>query len=88
MGARWGDKEWTKEVERVYWVDQYSNVSAHEGISVLAVNVLREVCHRDASPGLTWSDSIDERAETQRRTLFRTEYRAVESEVDGLLVKW
>lgn len=88
LGARWGDKEWTKEVERVYWADRGSDVSAHEGINVFAVNVLHEMCHHGTSSGLSWFDSMDEKAETQRKTLFRTEYRGVESEVDGLLVKW
>ena len=60
-----GDKEWTKEVERVYWADHNSDISTHEGINVVAVNVLYEMCHHDASPGLAWSDSMDEKAETQ-----------------------
>jgi hypothetical protein len=38
-------------------------------------------------PGLSWFESTDEGAETQRRALFRAEYRAVESGVDGLLVR-
>lgn len=85
LGARWGDKEWTKEVERVYWMERDSDDT---GIDGFAANMLHEICQFDAVPGLSWSESMDEKAEAQRRTLFRTEYRAVESEVDGLLVKW
>ena len=88
LGARWGDKEWTKEVEGVYWAEQGPDVPTHTGVNVFAVNVLHEMCQYDVTSGLSWSTSMDEKAETQRRTLFRTEYRAVESEVDGLLVKW
>ncbi|KAF9647239.1 iron hydrogenase [Thelephora ganbajun] len=87
LGARWGDKEWTKEVERVYWTERDLDVQTHAEINVFAVNMLRETCQCDA-PGLSWSGSMDEKAEARRRTLFRTEYRAVESGVDGLLVKW
>ena len=88
LGARWGDKEWTKEVERVYWTDHDSDDPTHPGIDVFAVKVLREICQSDAAPDLSWSESMDEKAEAQRRASFRTEYRAVESEVDGLFVKW
>jgi len=88
LGARWGDKEWTKEVERVYWFYQDSDAPAHAAIDVVAANVLHEMCQYDVTSGLSWSESMDERAETRRRALFRTEYRAVESEVDGLLVRW
>ena len=88
LGARWGDKEWTKEVEKVYWTDRDSDDATHASIDVFAVNMLHEVCQSDSVAGLSWSKSMDEKAEAQRRVLFRTEYRAVESEVDGLLVKW
>ena len=88
LGARWGDKEWTKEVERVYWGEPDLDSPAHAGVGVFAVHMLHEMCQCDATPGLSWSESMDERAEVRRRMLFRTEYRAVESEVDGLLVKW
>ena len=88
LGTRWGDKEWMKEVERVYWVEQDSDAPTHTGINVFAINMLREMCRYDVTPGLSWSESMDEGAEARRRKLFRTEYRAVESEIDGLLVKW
>ena len=38
--------------------------------------------------GVEWATCLDEKAEERRRRLFRTQYRAVESEVVGLAVKW
>jgi hypothetical protein len=35
-----------------------------------------------------WGTLMDENAESQRQRLFRTQYKAVESEVIGLAVKW
>lgn len=86
--ARWGDKEWTKEVERVYWSEQGLDTLSHAGVNVFAAKMLHEMCKHDVDPGLSWPESMNEKAEALRRTLFRTEYRAVESEVDGLFVKW
>lgn len=77
-----------KEVERVYWAGQDSGVPTHTGIDAFATGILHELCRYDVTSVLSWSDSMYEKAEAQRRALFRTEYRAVESEVDGLLVKW
>ena len=88
LGARWGDKEWTKEVERVYWTERDLDDPTNIGIDAFAANVLHEVCQSNSTPGFSWSESMNEKAEVQRRALFRTEYRAVESEVDGLFVKW
>lgn len=88
LGARWGDKEWMKEVERAYWVEGDSDVPTDAGTNVFAVNMLHEMCHYDAAPELSWSESMDGKAEARRRELFRTQYRAVESEVDGLFVQW
>jgi len=87
-GARWGDKEWTREVERVYWAERDSDFPTDPRIDAFAVNVLYEICQSNAVIGFSWAESMDENAEARRRALFRTEYRAVESEVDGLFVKW
>ncbi|KAH9895036.1 iron hydrogenase [Cubamyces lactineus] len=38
--------------------------------------------------GVRWTDDLPGEAEERRRALFRTQYRAVESEVVGLAVKW
>jgi len=72
----------------VYWAERDSDAPTPAGIDVAAIRMLHEMCQRGVAPGFSWSDSMDEKAEAQRRTFFRTEYRAVESEVDGLLVKW
>jgi hypothetical protein len=63
----------------------------------LAAQVLTDLCRpREALLMPTaegpdsggWQACMDEEAEARRRRLFRTEYRAVESEVVGLAVKW
>ena len=88
LGARWGDKEWTKGVERVYWIEQDSDAPTRIGVDIFAANMLHEICQPDTATGHSWAESMDEKAEIKRRVFFRTEYRAVESEVDGLFVKW
>lgn len=54
--------------------------------------VLQELCHPKLSQteteSFSWSTTMNDEAESRRRKLFRTEYRAVESEVIGLAVKW
>ncbi|GBE81084.1 Cytosolic Fe-S cluster assembly factor NAR1 [Sparassis crispa] len=56
----------------------------------LAEDVLFDVCKATTivRPKMRWKDRLDEKAEMRRRDLFRTQYRAVESEVVGLAVKW
>lgn len=92
---KWGDKEWTRRVEAVYWdglpsspapPNKTSPVAASD-IDAFAVEVLAELCQPTSRPG-TWADRMDDEAEARRQSFFRTEYRAVESEVIGLAVKW
>ena len=54
----------------------------------LAATILAELCHPKGSAPRSWTDTMDEDAEALRRKYFRTQYRAVESEVVGLAVKW
>ena len=56
----------------------------------LAAQVLVELCRPTAmmEPGISWLVTMDDEAEGRRRQFFRTQYRAVESEVVGLAVKW
>ena len=64
----------------------------------LAVRVLLETTkatHTKAGMGagvgageMTWTTDLGEEAEARRARLFRTQYRAVESEVVGLAVQW
>ena len=88
QNAKWGDKDWTKKVEEAYWRDSRSRKTlAHDlpptppntpppvldDREVVADRVLEEMCGQDGD---------------RRRELLRTSYRAVESEVVGLAVKW
>ncbi|TFY77186.1 hypothetical protein EWM64_g6829 [Hericium alpestre] len=59
----------------------------------LAGRVLVELCAPEergakGKDETRWGAVMDAKAEERRRALFRTEYRAVESEVIGLAVKW
>ena len=92
--GRWGDKNWTRKVEDAYWkrlpatndesptppvsMDDVSKEKSWAGVADLVVKrVIVDLCGDD---GCKWIE--------RRRELFRTEYRAVESEVVGLAVKW
>ncbi|KAJ2997700.1 hypothetical protein NUW54_g7102 [Trametes sanguinea] len=99
VGPKWGDKEWTRKVEAAYWhalptppptppADGASPGSVFEYADRLAVKVLSEVTGAQGNKVGQWMESLDGEAEEKRRTLFRTQYRAVESEVVGLAVKW
>ncbi|KAH7888586.1 iron hydrogenase [Phlebopus sp. FC_14] len=100
QGSRWGNKEWTKEVERAYWHDLPTPPpSPKPGVGEvehalnpadnLALRVKLELCQpRDTTGQRSWTSVMDSEAERRRRDMFRTEYRAVESEVIGLAVKW
>ncbi|KAF8893319.1 iron hydrogenase [Infundibulicybe gibba] len=65
QNARWGDKEWTKQVERTYWTGAEGSCG-DASIDELALKITRD-CGSES---------------------FRTTYRAVESDVVGLAVKW
>ena len=56
----------------------------------IASKILVELCRPTAmmEPGISWFGTMDDEAEERRRKFFRTQYRAVESEVVGLAVKW
>ncbi|EGN99768.1 hypothetical protein SERLA73DRAFT_179963 [Serpula lacrymans var. lacrymans S7.3] len=101
QGPKWGSKEWTKVVEKSYWHDLPTpppspgpQGSSNPKTSIaradrLAAQVKMDLC----APRVTgipseWAVPMDVEAESRRRHFFRTEYRAVESEVVGLAVKW
>ncbi|KAI8969567.1 iron hydrogenase [Trametes punicea] len=71
-------------------VSAMASASALEYADELAGRVLLEIAGaaRRAEGRVRWMDDLDEKAEERRRALFRTQYRAVESEVVGLAVKW
>jgi iron only hydrogenase large subunit-like protein len=53
----------------------------------LALQLLQDICQPIVAPS-TWEDLMDDAAEKARERLFRTTYRKVESEVNGLGVQW
>ena len=92
--GRWGDKNWTRKVEEAYWKrlpetndrsptppvsmgDVSKEKSWSQVVDLVVKRVIADLCRRD---GRQWIE--------RRRELFRTEYRAVESDVVGLAVKW
>jgi iron only hydrogenase large subunit-like protein len=62
--------------DKALWVDR------------LAIQILAETCHSKLGQVHSWATSMDDASEELRRKHFRTQYRAVESEVVGLAVKW
>jgi len=72
QNAKWGDREWTRLVEEAYW---RSSSALHDTAypDIVADTVMKELCHGDPE---------------QRQQKLRTSYRAVESDVVGLAVKW
>ena len=92
--GRWGDKDWTRRVEDAYWKGMpesndklptppdtppvhRDNDSKAKNRTDVADHVVKQVM-----------DDLCRHDVERRRELFRTEYRAVESEVVGLAVKW
>ncbi|KAF9012328.1 iron hydrogenase [Cyathus striatus] len=100
--GKWGDKAWTAKVEEAYWRDL--PLSFHDlptppdspqppeaeptdkerepsaGCSVKKADELVRQIFEDLC--------VDGNIQEKRQALFRTQYRAVESEVVGLAVKW
>jgi iron only hydrogenase large subunit-like protein len=81
QNAKWGDKEWTKKVEESYWSGKEKQDDAERVLRW----VLDDLCPTDEGLG-----DVDIHAENEacRKRLFRTNYRAVESDIIGLAVKW
>jgi hypothetical protein len=95
QNTKWGDKEWTKRVEEVYWRDK-DGVLGEPGYldaDALMVRVWDDLVRgtedeRMEVDGETEVLDQARRWEERRRRFFRTQYRAVESEVVGLAVVW
>ena len=96
MGAseRWGDKEWVKKVEAAYWnVFPTPTPPPSPPPSILS---LSSITTEDTSSPMVLADNFALRVleemcggqEARQATLLRTQYRAVESDVVGLAVKW
>ncbi|KAJ7045532.1 iron hydrogenase [Mycena alexandri] len=81
QNAKWGDKEWTKKVEESYWSIEQRRDEADR----LLEWILDDLCPTDEGLG-----DVDVHAENDacRKRLLRTNYRAVESDIVGLAVKW
>ncbi|KAM5532571.1 hypothetical protein V8D89_013777 [Ganoderma adspersum] len=103
VGPKWGDREWTKKVEAAYWRtlptppptppadrSSVSTGQAFEAADRFAGRILVETTKpaQSIQGDVKWTTKLDEVAEARRHQLFRTQYRAVESEVVGLAVKW
>ena len=95
QGPKWGNREWTKEVEKAYWDELPTPPPSPrmgsdevDDADRVALGVLVGMCRPEDSGRTGWDADMDVRAEDRRRDLFRTNYRAVESEVIGLAVKW
>ncbi|KAL5528471.1 NAR1 [Sanghuangporus sanghuang] len=99
---RWGTRAWTRRVEEAYWHDlptpppspHLKAQDSDDHINDLARQVLSELClpRKDEAEAVesvrSWNDTMDEHAESLRRSLFRTSYREVANEVSGIQVQW
>jgi hypothetical protein len=91
QNARWGDREWIRRVEEVYWRDRDRVVSTSDHLDAdMLMNRVWDDLVRGVGDEEMEVDGItdEERREAKRRRFFRTQYRAVESEVVGLAVVW
>ena len=85
QNAKWGDKEWTKKVEKAYWHDlptppvspKLGTVNENGNADCFAAQILADLCYRRVPTGDTgWGANMDEEAESLRRRLFRTQYKS------------
>jgi len=94
QNARWGDREWTKRVEGVYWQgrDGVLGTSDYLDADALMERVWDELrVTKDETMGMDRETKIVDKVwewEERRRQFFRTQYQAVENEVVGLAVVW
>jgi hypothetical protein len=91
MGARWGDREWVKTVERAYWHTGAPDEDEENGrlneklvwADSAVEGILEEMCRNEDG-----SQPSDEERRARGLGMLRTQYRAIVSEVIGLAVKW
>jgi len=94
LTAKWGNKAWTKKVEDMYWHDlptpPASPVLAGENHMTQKEDAGKDSEIRNKMADRLLIDITDDfcRKPGSGSHLFRTSYRAVESEVVGLAVKW
>lgn len=65
-----------------------NSLSSHALADELAARVLTELCKPSDGFESTWQSKMDSAAEESRKAYFRTQYRAVESELAGIQVQW
>ncbi|KAK0461096.1 iron hydrogenase [Desarmillaria tabescens] len=86
QNPRWGNKEWTRKVEEVYWEESPPPEVTNGALEWAPVET------RCIGPVVSVYDELITRilseANDVGRNSFRTQYRAVENEVVGLAVKW
>ncbi|KAJ3735707.1 iron hydrogenase [Lentinula guzmanii] len=101
LAAKWGNKEWTKRVENVYWRDLFTPAASPTSENQRMTNSGEK---EDAGCGSEIRNEIMMMADRlmiditddlyrnmgsgPQHNLFRTNYQAVESEVVGLAVRW
>ena len=84
LAVRWANKEWTKKVEERYWGDERRSGQT-ERAEILMETIVGELCPTDEGVG---DVHVCEEKDLCRNRLFRTQYRAVESDVVGIAVQW
>lgn len=101
-GAKWGNREWTKKVETAYWHDlptppaspvpsdeihHHMTVSGEKEDTGDGAEIRNEIVMMADRLSIDIADELCRRLGLEQK-VFRTNYRAVESEVIGLAVKW
>ncbi|GAW01580.1 iron hydrogenase [Lentinula edodes] len=98
LAAKWGNKEWTKRVENVYWHDlptppasptsenHHMTNSGEKEDAGYDSEIRNEIVMMADRLLIDVTDELYRSG--SQHNLFRTNYRAVESEVVGLAVKW
>ncbi|PBK74365.1 iron hydrogenase [Armillaria solidipes] len=86
QNPRWGNKEWTRKVEEVYWEESSPPEGTNGAVEWAPVET------RCTGPVANMYDELITRVLSEAndvgRNSFRTQYRAVENEMVGLAVKW
>ncbi|KAG8761078.1 Cytosolic Fe-S cluster assembly factor nar1 [Serendipita sp. 396] len=72
MGSRWGDREWVKTVDELYWSHSFDEGALFEA-NKLSGSII---------------EGLGKLEEDGRRRMLRTQYHTVISDVVGLNVKW
>ncbi|KAJ3971776.1 iron hydrogenase [Lentinula raphanica] len=89
--SKWGNKEWTKQVENVYWSANENHRMTNSGEKEDAgydSEIRNEIVLMADRLLIDITDELCQKMGTAQQDFFRTNYRAVESEVVGLAVKW